>query len=96
MSARAGHAGAGLGEEEGAQEPPLSHRLIDQVVPEELDWVELVRTYPLAALAVAAGIGFYLGRVHGERLLETVTEQADRRMSETADRLASAAESVLD
>lgn len=74
---------------------PLTNRLIDQVMPEELDWVELVRAYPIPALAVAAAAGFYLGRVHGERLVDAAREITDRRLRETADRFTAAAEEAL-
>ena len=82
--------------ESGSGDATFSSRLIDQVMPAELDWVELVRSYPLSSLAVAAAAGFYIGRVHGERLIEAVTDLTDRRMKETADRLASAAEEAFD
>lgn len=83
-------------EDDDFDEEPLSNRLIDRVVPEEVDWIGLVRSHPIPALAVAALAGFFIGRIHGERLLEAATDIADRRMRETADRLASAAEEALD
>jgi hypothetical protein len=83
-------------EGESLEDASFSNRLIDQVLPEELDWVELVRTYPIPALAVAAIAGFFIGRIHGERLIEAASDIADRRVRETADRLASAAEGALD
>lgn len=83
-------------EDEALDEEPFANRLIDQIVPEELDWIGLVRSYPIPAIAVAAMAGFFVGRVHGARLLEAASEIADRRMQETADRFASAAEEALD
>lgn len=85
-----------LDEDESFDEEPFANRLIDQVVPDELDWIELVRSYPIPALAVAALAGFFIGRTHGERLLEAAAEIADRRLQETADRVASAAGGALD
>lgn len=42
------------------------------MMPEDLDWVRLVRTYPLTSLAVAAAGGFYLGLRHGPTVLEAL------------------------
>ncbi|HVS15593.1 MAG TPA: hypothetical protein VMV46_16835 [Thermoanaerobaculia bacterium] len=84
------------GPEEALDDEPFSNRLLDQVVPEELDWIGLVRRYPLAALAVAAAAGFYVGRVHGDRLIEAAADVADRRMKETADRLVAAAQGEVE
>ena len=43
--------------------------LIDELLPEGLDWERLVVTYPLPALAVAAVGGFLLGRGPGREIL---------------------------
>jgi hypothetical protein len=43
--------------------------LIDDLVPEGFDWEELVRQYPLPALALAFIGGFVLGRSRGEAVL---------------------------
>jgi hypothetical protein len=69
----------------------LVDRWIDEVVPQELDWKELVRAYPIpAVLAVAAG-GFYLGAVHGRRIVETLGDLVTQRVEDTAERLHGAA-----
>lgn len=39
--------------------------ILDEILPEDLEWERLVRTYPVPALAVAAAGGFYLGLRHG-------------------------------
>jgi hypothetical protein len=64
---------------------------IDELVPEELDWRELVRSYPIASvLAVAAG-GFYLGAAHGGRIVEALSDLVTQRVEDTAERLRGAA-----
>lgn len=66
-----------------------TERLLDQVLPAELDWEDKVISYPVAALLVAAGMGFVLGRQHGSRLSAIVASVA-------ADRVASTIADVLD
>jgi hypothetical protein len=60
---------------------------IDDLVPEELDWRELVRSYPLASMVVVAAGGFYLGAAHGSRIVEAVSDLVSRRVEDTAERL---------
>jgi hypothetical protein len=55
--------------------------LLDEVLPEELDWERLVRTYPLPALALAALGGFVLGLRHGPEILSAVSNYAASEMS---------------
>lgn len=43
--------------------------VLDGVLPEGLEWSELVRAYPVPCLAVAALGGFLLGRHHGPAIL---------------------------
>jgi len=61
-------------------------RWVDDLVPEELDWQGMVRSYPLTALSVAVVGGFLVGRFHGERILQSLSELAARRVDETVDR----------
>ena len=77
--------------------PPVDLSRLDipsdmtEVVPQELDWKELVRAYPIpAVLAVAAG-GFYLGAIHGRRIVETLGDLVTQRVEDTAERLHGAA-----
>jgi hypothetical protein len=66
-------------------------RWIDELVPAELDWRELVRSYPIASvLAVAAG-GIYLGAAHGGRIVEALSDLVSQRVEDTAERLQVAA-----
>ena len=39
--------------------------LVDQIVPDDLDWKHLVTTYPRAAVTAAFVGGVVLGRTHG-------------------------------
>lgn len=54
-------------------------RLIDEVVPEGVEWERLVRTYPLPALALAAAAGYWLGVRHGSALVAAGSAYASRQ-----------------
>jgi hypothetical protein len=56
--------------------------LIDEIVPEGLDWERLVVTYPLPALALAAVGGFFLGRRHGTQILAALSAFAASHVAE--------------
>lgn len=62
---------------------PFTDQIFDELLPEELDWRRLVRTYPLPALAVAALGGFWLGRQHGPELVSALADYARGRVSAT-------------
>ena len=55
--------------------------LIDELVPEELDWERLVVNYPWPALALAALGGFFLGRRHGREIVAAVSTFAAAQVS---------------
>lgn len=57
--------------------------LLDELLPESLDWDRLVRTYPLPAMLLAAVGGFLIGRRHGKVLLSAVTGFATARIAQT-------------
>lgn len=47
--------------------------ILDELLPEELDWERLVRTYPIPAIALAAVGGFVVGLRHGPVILGAVS-----------------------
>jgi hypothetical protein len=59
----------------------FSRHFLDGLLPEELEWERLVRTYPLTSLAVAAVGGYFLGRRGGALILEAVSQSATERVS---------------
>lgn len=61
--------------------------LLDEVLPDELDWEHLVQTYPLPALAVAAVGGFLLGISHGKAIVSAVTGYLAAEVSRTVDQV---------
>jgi hypothetical protein len=57
--------------------------LLDEVLPEELEWERMVRSYPLPALAVAAVGGFLLGISHGKAIASAVTGYLGAQVSQS-------------
>lgn len=63
----------------------LADGLVDELLPEELDWQRLVRSYPLTSLTLAALAGFLVGRSRGRDVMaalfgfaaDTVTENVN-------------------
>ena len=47
--------------------------ILDELLPEELEWERLVRTYPVPAVALAAIGGFVIGLRHGPEILTAVS-----------------------
>ena len=56
-------------------------RIVDEILPDGLDWRHLVRSYPLPAVAVAALGGFLIGRKHGTFLWSSAASFAVREVS---------------
>lgn len=81
-------------EEDGAAETPQRHGrpkldadyLLDKVIPDEIDWRDLVRRHPLLAIGAAAGLGFLLGRARGASIVAgasaAVTTAVMRQLSD--------------
>ncbi|HWM94249.1 MAG TPA: hypothetical protein VN493_26070 [Thermoanaerobaculia bacterium] len=47
--------------------------ILDELLPEELEWERLVRAYPVPALALAAVGGFVVALRHGPEILSAVS-----------------------
>ncbi len=62
-------------------------QVVDDLLPEEIDWRGMVRDYPLPALAVAAVGGFLLGQRHGRELLSAFRSFVDREVSKNVQTL---------
>lgn len=50
--------------------------VVDELLPEELDWQRWVRRYPIAVLSIAAIGGYLLGRGRGQELVDSVATSA--------------------
>ena len=67
--------------DDGAHRPSTIDDVLDEVLPEELEWERLVRSYPLPALAVAAVGGFLLALSHGPTIVSAVTGYLSAQVS---------------
>ncbi len=63
--------------------------LLDKVIPDEIDWRDLVRRHPMAAIGVAAGLGFLVGRTKGAAIVAgasaALTGAVMRQLSDVLD-----------
>ena len=60
----------------------MADEVVDELMPARLDWQDLVRRYPLAALALATLGGYVLGRHRGREVLEAFSLFAADSVSE--------------
>lgn len=68
-------------------EPTFADELLDELLPDALDWRHLTVKYPRAALAVAAACGFWLGRSRGTLLLAAVGSYLAAELGETVSEM---------
>jgi hypothetical protein len=61
----------------------LADELLDELLPEELDWQDLVRRYPRSCLLAAGAAGVWLGYRRGRTLLGTFGALAAGRLAGT-------------
>ncbi len=61
--------------------PSFFDQMVDDLVPEDLDWRQKVRDYPVPALTVAAIGGFLVGRSRGLALLGSLSTFVVREVS---------------
>jgi len=47
--------------------------VLDEILPEGLEWERLVRSYPIPAVLIAALGGFFLGRRHGPAIISALS-----------------------
>ena len=64
--------------------------LVDDLLPDELDWRHIVTTYPVPALLLAAAGGFLIGREQGMELIAAakafVTDEVSHNLQSLLDR----------
>jgi hypothetical protein len=63
--------------------------LLDKVIPNEIDWRDLVRRHPMLSVGVAAGLGFLIGRSKGAAIVAgasaAVSAAVMRQLSDVLD-----------
>ncbi len=68
-------------------ERSFEQQLIDELVPDEMDWEDLVRSYPVGSLLVAALGGYFIGRRSGRAIVAAFSESAVDRVTELVNEL---------
>jgi len=63
----------------------MADQLLDELLPEDLEWDRLVRTYPLPALMLAAVGGFLLGRARGAGIITALSSFAAGEVAESVN-----------
>ena len=59
----------------------LADEFLDEILPDELDWQGLVRSYPKTSVVVAAVGGYYIGFSKGRALLDGLAALAGDTVS---------------
>jgi hypothetical protein len=63
--------------------------LVDKMMPRDLEWRESVRRHPIVSVAVAAGVGFLIGRSKGPAIVAgvsgAVTNAVMRQLSDVLE-----------
>ncbi len=78
------------------EEEPVAERqrldadfLLDKVIPDEIDWRDLVRRHPMLSVGVAAALGFVIGRSKGAAIVAgasaAVSAAVMRQLSDVLD-----------
>lgn len=67
--------------------PSTIDDLLDEVLPEDLEWDRMVRTYPLSSLAVAAVGGFVLALSHGPAIVSAVSGYLSAQVSRNVSQI---------
>lgn len=70
----------------------LVTELIDELLPENVDWRRLVRHYPIPSLALATAFGFFLGKNHGSGILAALGDFAGRQATRAVEQVLGEAE----
>jgi hypothetical protein len=70
--------------------------LIDELLPESLDWRLLVQRYPHAAVAVAAAAGFWIGRTKGSLVMAALTSYVAAQFGEAVIGMTEGPQDVVD
>ncbi len=61
--------------------------LLDNLLPENFDWQELVREHPIPAVLLAALGGFALGRVKGDWVVKVLSTFAAAQITRQVNQL---------
>ena len=61
----------------------FADEILDELLPESLDWRHLVESYPRACLVTAAAAGFLFGRRYGSMVVAAVGSYVAAQVGES-------------
>lgn len=64
------------------EQPPVEDRIVGSLTP-GIDWLSLVRTWPLTSVAAAALIGFLIGRARGREIMGILGDLAGEQVDQS-------------
>ena len=67
-------------------ESSFAGEILDELLPDDLDWRRQVRRYPIPALVIAGLAGFYLGSRHGAEIRQALSSFATREVERNLSR----------
>jgi hypothetical protein len=62
-------------------------RIVDELLPSEFAWREMVCSHPIPSLLVATAGGYLIGRKHGHEVVTAVTAWAEREVTRNINSL---------
>jgi hypothetical protein len=65
----------------------FADQLLDDLLPDEIDWRRLVIEHPIASLAAAGVGGYFLGRVRGGTIVAALAAFASETVSRNVNAL---------
>ncbi len=71
---------------EGEERASYADEVLDELLPEDLDWRHLVRSYPLPVLFLSGLGGFFLGRRHGAEIRSALSSFVHREVDRNISR----------
>jgi hypothetical protein len=70
-----------LEQEASSGRPAFADQLLDELLPDDIDWRRLVVEYPIVSLAAAGVGGYFLGRVRGATIAAALATFASETVS---------------
>lgn len=65
-----------------ATDRSMADAMLDELLPEQLEWDRLVRTYPVPALLLAAAGGFVLAYTRGPAIIGALSTVATAQIAD--------------
>ncbi len=57
--------------------------MLDELLPEQIEWERLVRTYPIPALLLASAGGFFLAYTRGPAIIAALSAVATAQLADS-------------